>query len=68
MFVAAVAYPWRTVDPKAPKWISPANPPFPWARNLPFQAVTGSHTSIAMDESALGVASTTTRQNEGTVL
>jgi len=32
------------------------------------QAVTGSHTSIAMDESALGVASTTTRQNEGTVL
>src|SRR5689334_3350500 len=43
----------------------PAKPPLPMPRNRPFQFVDGIHTSIAIDESALGDATACTRQNAG---
>src|SRR5215468_3790739 len=45
--------------------ISPAKPPLPWPRKRPFQPPCGNQTSIAISESALGVAFTITRQNAG---
>src|SRR5512146_1972048 len=46
----------------------PANPPFPRPRKRPFQPSEGIQTSIAIDESALGVATACTRQNAGSAL
>src|SRR5207249_11512089 len=43
----------------------PDHPPLPTARNLPFQSVAGSHTSILMSESLDGASVATTRQNGG---
>src|SRR5258708_38322278 len=43
----------------------PDHPPFPTARNLPFQSVAGSHTSILMSESLDGASVAATRQNGG---
>src|SRR3954468_22453438 len=45
--------------------MTPAQPPFPTAWNLPFQPFVGSHTSILMSESVLGVSVAATRQNDG---
>src|SRR5271165_90836 len=46
----------------------PANPPLPMPCSLPFQPVSGIHTSILISESVVGLAMTTTRQNAGTPL
>src|SRR5882724_13446842 len=44
----------------------PAAPPLPVPRNLPFHAaVGGSHTSILMCDSGVGVSVAATRQNAG---
>src|SRR5215467_14749401 len=43
----------------------PANPPLPTPAYLPFQPVTGIHTSILMSESDAGLISAVTRQNAG---
>src|ERR1700676_5624619 len=43
--------------------ICPANPPLPCPLNFPFHPLSGSHTSMWIAESALGVATTWTRQN-----
>src|SRR5215471_14241693 len=45
--------------------IDPANPPFPWPRYLPFQALSGNQTSILISESAEGVRVALTRQKGG---
>jgi hypothetical protein len=68
VFVPAVAYPWPTARASARKLISPAKPPFPWPRNFPFHPTAGIQTSISMAESALGAASTATRQKAGSDL
>src|SRR5262245_11688400 len=47
--------------------MTPAQPPFPTAWNLPFQPFAGSHTSILMSESVVGVSVAATRQNDGRV-
>ena len=43
----------------------PAQPPLPTAWNLPFHPDEGSHTSILMSESLLGVSVAATRQKAG---
>src|SRR6185295_3736896 len=43
----------------------PFQPPLPTMRNLPFQPLAGSHTSILMSESAVGLSVAATRQNAG---
>src|SRR5262245_48701269 len=43
----------------------PWNPPPPVPRNRPFHVFSGSHTSILMAESGLGVSVAVTRQNAG---
>src|SRR6516164_5258429 len=43
----------------------PWNPPPPVPRNRPFHVVSGSHTSILIDESDVGVSVAVTRQNAG---
>ena len=46
--------------------MTPAAPPLPVPRNLPFHApVGGSHTSIWMCDSGVGVSVAATRQNAG---
>src|SRR4051812_48445165 len=46
--------------------MTPAAPPLPVPRNLPFHApVGGSHTSILMCDSGVGVSVAATRQNAG---
>src|SRR6476469_1537311 len=45
--------------------MDPANPPFPTPRYLPFQPVSGSHTSILISESLAGLIVAATRQNAG---
>jgi hypothetical protein len=45
--------------------ITPWKPPPPVPRNLPFQPLSGSQTSILMLESELGVSVAVTRQNAG---
>jgi hypothetical protein len=42
--------------------IAPLKAPLPTAWNLPFQPVAGSHTSILMSESLVGVSVAATRQ------
>src|SRR5579884_255942 len=48
--------------------MTPAQPPFPTAWNLPFHPFAGNHTSTLMSESAVGLIVTTTRQNSGSSL
>src|ERR1700738_2870909 len=43
----------------------PWNPPPPVPRNRPFHVVSGSHTSILIEESDVGVSVAVTRQNAG---
>src|SRR6188768_4529062 len=43
----------------------PFQPPLPTIRNLPFQLAAGSHTSILMSESAVGLSVAATRQKAG---
>src|SRR5438045_3242972 len=43
----------------------PAHPPFPTARNFPFQFSAGSHNSISMCESDDGASTAATRQYAG---
>src|SRR5262245_50213316 len=43
----------------------PFQPPLPTIRNLPFQLDAGSHSSILMSESAVGLSVAATRQNAG---
>src|SRR5688572_27043422 len=43
----------------------PFHPPLPTAWNLPFQPAAGSHTSILMSDSFVGVSVAATRQNAG---
>src|SRR6185295_3356452 len=45
--------------------MTPAHPPLPTAWNFPFQPDAGSHTSILMSESLVGVNVAATRQNAG---
>src|SRR5579883_154929 len=45
--------------------MTPWNPPPPVPRNRPFHVVSGSHTSILMAESEVGVSVAVTRQNGG---
>src|SRR5262245_50434692 len=45
--------------------MTPWNPPPPVPRNRPFQVVSGSHTSILIWESEVGVSVAVTRQNGG---
>src|SRR5262245_58604743 len=45
--------------------MTPWKPPPPVPRNLPFQVVLGSHTSILMAESLIGVRVAVTRQTAG---
>src|SRR5215831_5689753 len=45
--------------------MTPAQPPFPTASNLPFQPETGSQTSTLMSESLLGASVAVTRQKDG---
>src|SRR6476646_1383160 len=45
--------------------MDPANPPVPCPRYLPFQPVSGSHTSILISESLAGLIVAATRQNAG---
>ena len=46
--------------------MTPPAPPLPVPRNLPFQAAAGgSHTSILMCDSGVGVSVAATRQNAG---
>src|SRR2546423_909175 len=45
----------------------PAQPPFPTAKNLPFQPSDGSQSSISICESLDGVSTAETRQWAGTV-
>ena len=52
----------------ASRTIVPAHPPFPTARNLPFQFSAGSHSSISIWESADGVSVASTRQKAGSCL
>src|SRR5437879_5522980 len=63
--VPAPAYPALTASASAGYGIVPAHPPLPTARNLPFQPDAGSHTSVLMSESLLGVNVAVTRQNAG---
>src|SRR5689334_4930892 len=48
--------------------MDPAKPPLPCPRYLPFQPVSGSHTSILMSESLAGLMVAVTRQNAGRFL
>src|SRR6185312_9691799 len=43
----------------------PAKPPLPSPRYLPFHPVSGSHTSILISESLVGLIVAATRQNAG---
>src|SRR5262245_16758274 len=43
--------------------MTPAQPPLPTAWNFPFQLLVGSHTSILMSESLVGLIVAATRQN-----
>src|SRR6185295_422096 len=45
--------------------MAPPHPPFPTARNLPFQPDAGIQTSILMSESLVGLSVAATRQNAG---
>src|ERR1700722_4670592 len=45
--------------------MEPPQPPLPTARNLPFHPVTGSHTSIPISESLVGLSVAATRQKGG---
>src|SRR5205809_1455075 len=45
--------------------MTPWNPPPPVPRNRPFHLVSGSHTSILIEESEVGVSVAVTRQNAG---
>src|SRR5262245_40627465 len=45
--------------------MTPWNPPPPVPRNRPFHVLSGSHTSILMEEAGVGVSVAATRQNEG---
>src|ERR1700691_3368786 len=45
--------------------MEPPQPPLPTATNLPFHPVTGSHTSIPISESLVGLSVPATRQNGG---
>src|SRR2546425_698473 len=63
---AEVAHPWRKGLIIAAGARPPARPPLPVPRNLPFHvAGSGSHTSILMSESLLGMDVARTRQNAG---
>src|SRR3954470_5162258 len=48
--------------------MAPPNPPLPAACIFPFHPVSGSHTSIRISESDVGVNCAVTRQNAGSVL
>src|SRR5262245_45596086 len=45
--------------------MTPWNPPPPVPRNRPFHVLSGSHTSILIEESGVGVSVAVTRQNAG---
>src|ERR1700721_220631 len=45
--------------------MEPPQPPLPTARNLPFHPATGSHTSIPISESLVGLSIAATRQKGG---
>src|SRR3954453_1525502 len=45
--------------------MEPAHAPLPTCWNLPFQPLSGSHTSLLMSESAEGVSVSCTRQKAG---
>src|ERR1700680_157750 len=45
--------------------MEPPQPPLPTARNLPFHSAIGSHTSIRMSESEVGLRLAATRQKAG---
>src|SRR5437867_3023281 len=48
--------------------MTPAHPPLPTAWNFPFQFSAGSHTSIAISESADGRSTAATRQCAGNMI
>src|SRR6185437_13578626 len=48
--------------------MTPAQAPLPTDSSLPFHPPTGSHTSIRISESAVGLSAAATRQNAGRLL
>lgn len=64
--VETVAYPLANAVLIAGYAIDPLNAPLPTACNLPFQPDAGSHTSMLMAESGVGVSVAATRQKAGT--